>query len=406
MTPEFKQKASNPENIISYVNGNRLPTSASAAKAEKRGAHHGGMSAEDMDRIETSDVGVREQIHRAMGYDRKRKKSLLNPEEPEEETGPTLGGVSNTNIDNAYLITDALEILIDNGKDIKERINAELGSQRFANTAQAQAALDSEISQIHGDYPNVSKDTIKSLFFADLKFLEDLYNQYTELHETGIDMDTFNQSVESYKEGKPKSVGRIMDMWKNEIQELQFTADMFAKHMPDEPASSDGPKKSNEEFPGYPKTVTDRFLTTPELRENFKKWNNFRINNMMARQEKVEGIVNALQWGEGETPGELQQVRRGFEDFLSKRPEMAPAKKGQAPIKRPTAKQKEEEATFDADSYSPQDYDYPEDEDEETPSVMGYMTEQISKDRFKPKGEFKDRGFKKMSYHAWISKYQ
>jgi len=218
-------------------------------------------------------------------------------------------------------------------------------------------------------------------------------------------MDKFEQSVESYKEGKPKSVSRIMDMWLNEIQELQFTADMFSKHMPDEPTSSERPENSNEEFPGYPKSVTDKFLTTPELKENFKKWNNFRINNMMAKQEKIENQINALKWGEAEAPGELDRVRRGFENFLSTRPEMAPVKKGQVPVKKPTQKQREEEATFDADNYAPSDYDYPE-EDEESSYVMGYMTEQVNKDKFKSKGEFKDRGCKKMSYHAWISKYQ
>jgi hypothetical protein len=196
-----------------------------------------------------------------------------------------------------------------------------------------------------------------------------------------------------------------MDLWLQEMDELQFTYDMLNKHMPDEPAPSDGPKKSNEEFPGYPKAVTDKFLTTPELRENFKKWNNYRINNMISRQEKIEGIINTLKWGEGETPGELDQVRRGFEDFVSKRPHLAPKKKGEAPTKKPTMKQKEEEAKFDADNWSPTDYDMPE-EDEESSYIMGYMTEQIHKDKFKTKGEFKDRGFKKMSYHDWIVKYQ
>jgi len=34
------------------------------------------------------------------------------------------------------------------------------------------------------------------------------------------------------------------------------------------------------------------------------------------------------------------------------------------------------------------------------------MTEQINKDKFKPKGEFKERGCRKLSYHEWIVKYQ
>lgn len=404
VTPEFKEKALKPENSVSYAHQNRLPTAASAIKAKKRGAHHGGMSAVDMDRIETSDREIRNLIHTALGADKRRKKSLLNPEEIEDDTS-TFGGVSNTDIDNAYLITDALELLIDNGQDIKDRINSELGTKKFANREQAETALNSEISQIHGDYPNVSKDAIRSLFFADLNFLNDLYDQYTELHETGVDMDQFKQDVEAYKLGKPKSVGRIMDLWLHEIQELQFTADMFAKHMPDEPASGTAPKKTNEEFPGYPKVVTDKFLTTPEQKEQFKKWNNFRINNMMARQEKIADKIRSLKWGEGETAGELAQVRRGFEGFMSKRPELQAPKKGQPQQKKPTMKQKEEEAAFDADNYAPTDYDYPE-EDEESSYIMGYMTEQIHKDKFKPKGEFKDRGFKKLSYHDWITKYQ
>ncbi len=115
LSPEFKKKALDQKNILNYVSNNRITNAYSYTSGEKRSERHGGMSPEEIDAAQTSIKDLLTKIHKAQFYKRRKK----NPELAKKEAE---GGaeISNDYIDNAFLITDALEILIDNGKHIQQ----------------------------------------------------------------------------------------------------------------------------------------------------------------------------------------------------------------------------------------------------------------------------------------------
>lgn len=400
-TPEFKQKTSNPENIISYVQGNRLPTAASAAKAAKRGEQQGGMSAEEMDRIETSDKDVRIAINKAMGHDKVRKRSLYDPEDelPEQEEPVNL--VSNTNIDDVFTVTDALENIRDFATSVKDRVNSAVGdTRRYKDQKAIDDAVTRALDDLEVEFSDYPEGYAESLYNVNLPVIDSLLARYTSLQDVGIDMDKFRSGMAKLQSSLPENSKQTIDALLAEVDALQETTEeVSTKGNYGLQTKTQKKTKEKQNFPGYHNAVTDKFLDTPEKREMFKTWNNYRYNQLLARQEKVQDIKSAEQWGIGETPGEQEKVRRGFQAFLDKRPHLQPKDKKEKP---PTPAQRKEMDDV-PDDWVPDDEEPEEDEES---YIMGYMTEQINKDKFKPKGEFKDRGFKKMSYHQWISKYQ
>jgi hypothetical protein len=83
-SPEFRSKALNPENILTYLTTNRVTTGYSQASAEKRSESHGGMSAEDIDAAETGIKDIISKIHRAIQYKKRKKQPEVVKQEQED----------------------------------------------------------------------------------------------------------------------------------------------------------------------------------------------------------------------------------------------------------------------------------------------------------------------------------
>lgn len=367
LSPEFRQKATDRNNILSYVASNRFTNAFSHAAAGKREAVHG-IPAIDIDAAQTRIRDILTKIHRAQFYKRRKKNPKLM--QREQDAGNEF---SNGFIDNAYVITDALDVLMDNSKFIKQTINSRLS--KFPNPTQE--TLDDMLVDLADEHPNLSLDYIRTLYRANPQRLQSLFDEYSQLHESGVDMEEFERNIEQLKANNSDAVKRLMDLWLYEIAELKKSLGMINKYDPDTGVSND-----SLEFAGYDKDVLETFLTNPEDKAQFKKFHTFLQNEIRGKMEKINAKINAIKWGEHEVPGEVDAVRRGFQSFLDKRPELK------------------------AQQYNK--FANPENEEtlEDSFGVMGYMTEQISKDRFKPKGEFKDRGCRKLSYHEWILKYR
>jgi len=395
MSPEFKQKALDNNNILNYVANNRITNAFSYTAGQQRSERHGGMSPEDIDAAQTSIKDLLTKIHKAQFYKRKKK----NPELAQKEAE---GGaeISNDFIDNAFLITDALEVLIDNGKHIQQTVNAQLSKFRNAD----EDTKNDILNDLADDYPHLTPEYIHTLYGANIKLLETLHDAYSKLHASGIDMGDFNNKIEQFKSKNPESIKKLMDLWLYEIGELQSSLGLLDKYDVE-------PDKS--EFPGYDQEILDAVLVNPGDKEKFAKFHRWLQNEMIGKTNKIQEQIHAIKWGDSEIPGEKEQMRRGFQSFLDKRPQLK--KQGASAEASAVQQQLGKAPTNKAPSrpmnipIKPNARKEREEEDEETieeSAVMHYMTEQVSKDRFQPKGEFKERGCKKLNYHDWIVRYQ
>jgi hypothetical protein len=363
-SPEFKSKALNPDNILTYIASNRVTNATSHAIAAKREERHG-MSAQDIDAAETGIKDILTKIHKAIFYKKRKKQPELAKQEVENSK-------NNEFIDNVYLVLDALEILIDNGDKIKQIVDSQLS--KFGGNADEET-FNSIIEDIHEAYPNLSTDYILTLYNANTDLLKTLQKAYSQLTDVGIDMVKFNNKLNIFKSKNGPTVQKLIDLLLFEIQELRNTMGMVNKYDVDQ---------STEEFPGYDQAVIDHFLTTPELKQQFSKFYNWLKTEMEAKEQKLQDKILAIKWGEHEVPGERDIVRKASKEFFDKRPEV----KAQS-FNTSNEIQKSLGPAQRNESY-----------------IMDYMTEQVSKDRFVSKGEFKDRGFKKASYHEWLLKNQ
>jgi hypothetical protein len=345
-SPEFRSKALNPENILTYLTTNRVTTGYSQASAEKRSESHGGMSAEDIDAAETGIKDIISKIHRAIQYKKRKKQPEVVKQE--QEDGNT---ISNDFIDNVYFAINAIENIEYYYNTIHELVN----ERKHLYDDQSDMLMS-----IIDDYPAMSPELITTLYKAKnlSPVLKNMIDEYSQLKTSGIDLKTLYNQLESYKSN---SNSKIIDAIVEEMDELITKSEEF------DISTEKG--QGGDEFPGYDQAIIDQFLTTPQLKQQFAKFHKWKLNEMIGKANKVKLKIHAMKWGESEVPGELDIVRKASKDFFEKRPEVKKQEFGQG-----NAVQKSLGPAQRNESY-----------------VMNYMTEQLSKDKFKPIGEFKKR---------------
>lgn len=125
----------------------------------------------------------------------------------------------------------------------------------------------------------------------------------------------------------------------------------------------------SQDYPGYSKKILDNFLTTIDLKKAFAEWYRIMYKKRVYDAEKVNKIITS----------DISKSNTQ-EDPTDNLPE---------------------DNDFEMADY---DFDPFKDEEDEESYVTQYMTEQVRKDSFnKPKGQFVDRGFKKVkNYHQWL----
>ncbi len=227
-------------------------------------------------------------------------------------------------------------------------------------------------------------EQVTNLYFANIPLLKALHTKYTDLHSVGVDLPAFKAKMEKFAANSP-----------------DLSESIYSQNN-EEPVGNGGPF---DEFPAYPASVLEMFLKTPQDIEGFRKFYKHKANEVRAAIDKKQREVESVQGGYAEVPGEKEAMRRGFKQFLAKRNKgvnnQVDEFEDPAPISRPVGQVRKEPIQTQSRFRKPR-YE----EEEVVSPVMNYMTEQISKDRFKSKGEFKDRGCKKMSYHEWIVRNQ
>jgi hypothetical protein len=236
-------------------------------------------------------------------------------------------------------------------------------------------------------------------------FLHTMYEDFEDFIEDGISREDFESTMSDYIEysGLPDYNTPFLKYLANEL---------LPKNI------------SSEDFPGYPQHILDQVLgDSPENWEAFSKYYDYKENEKHRKSEErsARSGMNSYE----DYKGFLPDVRRGYQEFLNKWKQIYETRRknyvkslyvddDDNPL-HPDTQQKyvgdvdkdelEQGVKFATSGNVMDEIQKRKKEKRYAESyVMNYMTEQVSKDRFKPKGEFKSRGFKKMNYLEWLER--
>lgn len=362
MSPEFQKDMLDENNILYYMKYRRVPYHSNYGIKKAEGLENRyNLPIEEVHRIIQTAKPLLNKIHRARHHDRMR----TNP----KYSGESLTG-SGENIDNNY--TDNLDRLLASleswiqVKGIFEKVIDSL------NLTQPKDIIDSA-SVLQQYLGGIDRNQILSLMSIrsgtrDDSLLEDLYDTFSELTDVGISMEDINQEFESLKGVVGANTYPIFDLILNDLGQN-------TKEQP------------TDKYPGYSNKILSDIIKTDEDMRIFDEW--ARKIYLPDYEAKVASIRQQIQ----DQRDQLGVIPDEKIERQATPPEEDPRMKKIADLENRMASGDYTDDDPYSDDYDPFKESY----------VMGYMTEQVSRDRFKPKGEFKDRGFKKpINYAHWM----
>jgi len=381
-SPEFKEKLLDPTNIADYMSKGRVAAHSiySVAKAKQQEE----LFNAPIEDVHSSQMGIKEivgKIHRAIGYEKMKKSPNTQEPTPSKKVDNNFTG----NVDN---ILESINQWITVKSAIDKIVNAkmDLGGDENENTMQKLSYFNDNV--LGGKLP-VTYIASLALLPRDKignTLLEDLYEQFEDLKETGISVEDFQQEIEDMKSYLPEPTHPTLELILNDIIQA--------------PASTE-----SNEFPGYDEKILNEFLKTPEDVEGFRKWYKW-YKIQLVKELEISKERKAAKKSEFKSePGEIDLLRRNYIDFLErwKKINKDNAKKYADSLR---VDDPEGDKLMKHYNISPEDIgdDHMASKVRSTHGesyVMNYMTEQVQKDNLnKPKGEFKDRGFKKPTNYS------
>lgn len=414
-TKEFVDNILDPTNIANFINGfygRSIKSSGSSVAAYRKIESKYDMSVEEYDRIVSRVKPILNMMSHKIGNASKGDKSAyVNTSissKPSVEPTEPIENIHTLNID-AILIT--LDLLI----SYKEKIDT-LVSKRLPLYGND---IKEVILSIHDDYPAMSLPDIA--VFYKLKanssgktILDSLMTSFLTLEDKGIDLNYFKEQLELVK-GKSPNYSDIINMVIRDVDRyLQTTSPIT--------------RTENKYFPGFPDTYIEELINTPEKREAFKEYYNkiYKrdiVSNMRLLTNYLSYMVAHPDYND-KSPIDIDRLKTHLARLgnqVDNKPITGYAMR-QA-VKRFEAKKEGRAESMDAmrqaelaDRYSKTvnsddtEEDTYEDEDEDPfkeSYIMSYMSEQVNRDKLKkPRGEFRERGFKKMTYHQWLENNQ
>lgn len=370
LSPDFQERVLNPQNIADNMQEKRVAnTSMSINKAKEQEQLHGD-TIENIHGAETGIKDVLKKIHRAMAAKAARKN-------PESKTG-----IVNSYTNNIDVILKTLEDLsvFKNILDKITNLKVDMGTEDNDNRD-----IIRKVMQFNEILENpLTDEEITSLAVLPRDktgntILEDLLEQFSDLKDDGISMEAFESEISDIMSYTPEEIHPVLHLLVKEV----------------------APKNTESEFseyPAYPSDVLKQFIVSPELKQGFDRYYKWYTKNLELKIEKTKEKLEYAKSGLDDYSGMLPELRRNYAAFLERWRESNIKKKkdyanslrddddvlskfgltsddiGEDPMASKIAKAK----AMNQESY-----------------VLSYMEEQISKDKFKPRGEFKERGFKK-----------
>lgn len=359
LSPEFKEKVLNKENILTFVKENRVgytPTSLTQAEIRKE---RFGLSPEELDYVESGmdikDIIIK--IYKEQGYRNSKNKQLsrrgsLKPKETSDNFD-----------ENLFIVLDALDILISNTTKVKNFVNERM--DMYENETDLSAKMKA-IMELHDKYPAQTMENLIKLYHANTETLNNFLTYYGNLQGTGLDMGEFQKKMEFLKKKYPNNP--TIELIQDEIRELQ----KLQGDIPEEHDDPDNPLAGL----GIDRDILEKHLTSPELIEKFRKYATLKNTKRRFAQEDADKRVLSVDMRRHIDNWEYQKMMAENEAL-------------------------EREVGIKAQELEDTESDL-EDMQQNESYVMDYMSDQINKDKFKPSGTFKDRGFKKANYVQWL----
>lgn len=394
-TEEFKEKATDVNEILNYSETSRVASSQAYNAAMKREGDFG-RGHKDIDRIQVEAIPLVSAINRAQTAEKKRHNPLYAEKLAEQGRS---NEVSDSFIDDTYMLIDALDNLIDIKQGLKEdlqgkNINASNKDAIFEDIADTAIRTGEE-----SDAYILSPEELQALYFTDTDELFSEIRQFLEKakDQGGVELEDYQADMGKKRREIPEFAG-VLNAYIKEIDGIRAANQEVRELFPDTPEAT-GPR-----YRGYNDQILDMFLKTDEDRKLFDDWYDIESKKRIMALDRLGQKIKLLARRDSGvddpylSKGEMNQFRRGVQSFDDKRSGKAPAPRPSGPVapkKVPTKK-----APVAPKKSSPQ----PEEDEEDMYDVMDYMTEQVIKDeRTHPRGEFKDRGFKKVrSYAEWL----
>lgn len=386
LSDEFGKWLTDSKNILEYLSPPVRKASHTAygqrKTAEKEELY--GMDLEDLHSIISSIAPYLKKIHELQGYGR-RKKLQMTPGSSKKMTGSD-EGINNAGTKNVAIILAVLENLIaakamfstviknnvPTGVDFNEILNTDNPNELDENARQIlgvilQQAVAANERYLDNEFSDTEISALLKLNpesqYADL--LTEMLEFFEELVETGLTVEEIQKELKFYQSSilDPK-IYPIIGKLNTDL--LSYTDE-----------------EPNVEYPEYSQEILTKVLTSPELQQSFKLW--YTKVYLPTKIKKLQKEIQTREFSKGgreALPGETTKMQNRANDKSKKLEEL------EAEYENP------EYAGDIKKSYS-ESY------------VMGYMTEQVQKDKFKPRGEFKDRGFKRPRNYAegkWMNR--
>jgi hypothetical protein len=352
MSDEFKNKVTNKNNILEYIRDNRVTNRYSQAMAQRREELYG-MGHEELDDIQTG-KGIYDKIKLVIRAQAVRKSNTTKGK-PYQSSHSEISTGDNTSsyADNLVIVLDALELLLADATSITEKVDSILSRNR-------NISIESAFDEVEDLFGTFSRNKIKALYYGGIPLYKKLYDTYLTLKDTGIDLDDFYAKITRFKEQNSKSatIPSLVDYLIEEVKELKS----YEVHdLPD----------VQEDISGYDKDIINKYITTPEEKKIFSDFARVQQRKRELSQSKADefALSNDVSSNVNRYADNKIQQLKGLEARLQ------------------DAIMQNQNVDLD-----PQKESY----------VMNYMTEQLNKDKFKPRGEFKDRGVRKLTAHEWL----
>lgn len=456
-SPEFQQLITDPDNIIKFLHDGRTGETGTAKVKEQEVQDIHGISVNELHDIASKSAPLVAKINKAHGYKYGASdptKAFFRPglEDSNSMDGQQRGSdiwenldVNNNHTDNLYILSGALK---EYGKYIqyfKHLFTAESSKESYKSYNPIQKktkiinTLAERLNEREGREVLDPEDTIEQMLRADLKVFKQILNILKQAQETGTGISL-------------KAFFRVLNIIKNKNPDddnIQDTIELIYAYLGTISAFDQQRNKTRKEgeYRGFDPEVVNSIAVTPEDKALFDKW--YDVVYYPAEKAKEEKL---LAIASGEMAKNITDEKRKFDTFQKHEVNT----KGQLVNRQgmyDTSEESDNQIKAELmaklegvpmDDWSTSDYMEakrlgivkalidgenedvtPEMEDEAIAHlkiankaaeqnrlkelkaesyVMNYMTEQVSKDRFKPVGEFKERGFKKMNYDQWIRK--
>jgi hypothetical protein len=370
----FVNSVLDPVNIATFINKGEsgegivvLDHETSKLAARNIGEMYG-INAKSYNELMSKSRKVRTQLSYLSRADAKRKVKT-SPTVEKKSSPDKLDNLHTQNVDNILTILLALK---EDKIDLDEQI--EIKSELFKDPYDV-------ILTIHDETDVPIKWITSMMKLKGTQVIDRLYDVFLTLENVGIDIDTFNENMEELKSKKPELVGFI-DI---------FTKDVSLK------IKADTPKSNVLSFPGFAQEHIEKVLDTPEKKNIFSTYYNYIYVKDLKRaaaevQQKLDVDAGKEVVGKPVTLYAMRQAEKNFQKSSGKFGNRGENMEREAELAK---REKDKEFKKDQNKLSKGIQDIIGKPLRNESYVMNYMTEQFQKDRFKTKGEFKDRGYKK-----------